>query len=725
MKLFQKFSRIFTEASPLTTYDRRQVNPHELNSRNILTITFAGSILAVILAAITIKAASRPDIRGYMDGRDGFHFIAPTEYQLSGVMPRQIDNSNVPASQFVPQIEIMPRDITSPSDLNDVTISRSVLPRSAHDRYWARMDLRITPAVFAKLRETDESVVIHIPSIFYHYAKVTINGESWGSFANNDPIYLTIPRSMALNAPVEIKTTYSVRENGITFLDRKILVPPFVSTVAEAKRVQDYKVGKKDDSGGIFGFMSRIMIGVFALMLFLFIDSAPESLGLALLLGFEAMALALTRGWIDSHWNPFLIHFGSQMGDVFRLYFYLQLARLIKPNPTWWLIIGVALSIPYGMARQVEISWAVDGLGVIPRMRDMAVGTLGTIACLYTLWNIRGKTLPWRRVALILCAVGAFQQAIGPLPHYIPLLNQSENFRSFSVVFEALSAFILALSAFTNISTLENRVKNLSLAKARSDVIEQELELGRTVQRAFLHIPKLPADFEVVGSHDAAVFVSGDIYFVHWDEVEQRLAVVLSDVTGHGVQASLKATACFMVARSLWQSRAPVEGQSHRQAAKSRLKSFHRQSAELLSLFNETPDIATFAAMEIFPRAKKTYVYRNNFYAPIMVTPDEKGGWTVVIPAMKVAEVMDYPMKPGTVIALFSDGFIDGSRQLQRLKEFITARLVNFDGHAGSLKDMFTAFNDQNVERPVDDRTLLVITWKRDEYVASLSKTAV
>lgn len=108
-----------------------------------------------------------------------------------------------------------------------------------------------------------------------------------------------------------------------------------------------------------------------------------------------------------------------------------------------------------------------------------------------------------------------------------------------------------------------------------------------------------------------------------------------------------------------------------------------------------------------------------------MVTPDDKGSWTVVIPAMKVAEVMDYPMKPGTVIALFSDGFIDGSRQLQRLKEFITARLGNFDGHAGSLKDMFTAFNDQNVDRPVDDRTLLVITWKRDEYVASLSKTAI
>jgi hypothetical protein len=144
-----------------------------------------------------------------------------------------------------------------------------------------------------------------------------------------------------------------------------------------------------------------------------------------------------------------------------------------------------------------------------------------------------------------------------------------------------------------------------------------------------------------------------------------------------------------------------------------------------LSLFNETPDIATFAAMEIFPRARKSYVYRNNFYAPIMLTPDDKGSWSVVIPAMKVAEVMDYQMRPGTVIALFSDGFIDGSRQLQRLKEFITTRLANFDGHAGSMRDLFTAFNDQNVDRPVDDRTLLVISWKRDEYLASLSKPAV
>lgn len=710
---------------PLTTYEHRRVNPNELNSRNVMTITFAGSILAVILASLTLKAISKSDIRSYMAGRDGFYLLEQSEYQLSGVMPRQVDNSNVPASQFAPTIDTEAKSLTSPADLNDVSISRSVLPSSAQDRFWARMDLRITPEAFAKLHDTPESVVIHLPQISYQYAKVSVNGESWGSFASGAQIYLTLPGSMAFNVPVVIKITYSVPETGMTFLDRSALIPPFVATVTEAKRVQDFKVGKNDDSGGLVGLMSRILIGVFALMLFLFIDSAPESLGLALFLGFEAMALGLSQGWIASQWNPFLIHFGSQMGDVFRLYFYLQLARLIKTNPTRWIVIGVALSIPYGIARQMEISWAIDGLSVIPRIRDVAVGSLGSVACLYTLWNIRGKPLPWRRVALILCALGSFQQAIGPLPHYIPLLNQSEGFRGFSVVFEAISVFILALSAFTNISTLENRVKNLSAAKARSDVIEQELELGRTVQRAFLHIPKLPADFEVVGSHDAAVFVSGDIYFVHWDEVEQRLAVVLSDVTGHGVQASLKATACFMVARSLWQSRSPVEGQSHGQAAKSRLKSFHRQSAELLSLFNETPDIATFAAMEIFPRARKTYVYRNNFYAPIMVTPDDKGSWTVVIPAMKVAEVMDYPMKPGTVIALFSDGFIDGSRQLQRLKEFITARLGNFDGHAGSLKDMFTAFNDQNVDRPVDDRTLLVITWKRDEYVASLSKTAI
>jgi hypothetical protein len=106
-------------------------------------------------------------------------------------------------------------------------------------------------------------------------------------------------------------------------------------------------------------------------MLFIFIDSAPESLGLALFLGFEALAIGMGQGWIDSKYNPFIIHYSYQMGDIFRLYFFLQLARIVQPNPRMWLIIGTILSIPYGFAKQMEVAWQIDGLPIIPRMRDL------------------------------------------------------------------------------------------------------------------------------------------------------------------------------------------------------------------------------------------------------------------------------------------------------------------------------------------------------------------
>lgn len=724
LKAFRKILNLVSDARWLAIYDRRRMNTYELNSRNAITIAFAGTILAVLLASLSLKAISKPDFRSFVASRDNFHFLSTSEFKISGVMPKQIDCTTSCKNRVVPLIADNSHGISSPEELNDLAISRVVLPSSSKDRFWARLDMTVDPDVFKLVTDSQENIVIGLHQISYQFAQVTVNDEPWGTFASNIPIRLTLPASMALSKPLNIRVTYSIHDNGVTYLNRSDLVPPYISSVSESRRLENFRVANKDNNGAIVGLMSRILIGVFALMLFLFIDSAPESLGLALFLGFEAMALGLSQGWIASNLNPFFIHFGSQMGDVFRLYFFLQLARVVRPNPRAWLFYGVLLSIPWGIAKQMEVAWGIDGLAVIPRFRDFFAGTVGALACLRTLWSIRDLRLPWRRIALILGALGSIQQVLGPLTHYAPQLNQSEVFRGFFVVFEALSVYILALSTFTNISTLENRVKSLSAAKARSDLIEQELELGRTVQRAFLNIPKLPPDFDVIGSHEAAVYVSGDIYFVHWDEVEQRLVLVLSDVTGHGVQASLKATACFMIARNLWQSRPPIENGMGGTSVKSRLKSFHRQSSDLLSLFNEIPDIATFAGVEIFPRSRRAFFYRNNFHTPIILEPDDVGSWNVTIPVMKVAEIVDYRIKPGTIIALFSDGFVDGSRQMSQLKKFITSKLPHFDGHAASVKDIFNEFNEQNLKRPVDDRTLIVLTWKRDEYLTRTPQPA-
>ena len=200
--------------------------------------------------------------------------------------------------------------------------------------------------------------------------------------------------------------------------------------------------------------------------------------------------------------------------------------------------------------------------------------------------------------------------------------------------------------------------------------------------------------------------------------------MLLADVTGHGVQASLKATGCYMVARNTWQRRKNNELVVSSLNVRSKFQDYHEQTTELLTLFSETPEIAAFAGVEIFPRSGRACIYRNNFHVPVILDPDDAGGWIVKSYALGIAEVREIRIKPGTVIALFSDGFVDGSRQMSRLNRFIESRLGGFDGCAATLRKIFADFNEQNTHRPHDDRTLVVLTWKRDEYMSKIKKGA-
>jgi serine phosphatase RsbU (regulator of sigma subunit) len=86
---------------------------------------------------------------------------------------------------------------------------------------------------------------------------------------------------------------------------------------------------------------------------------------------------------------------------------------------------------------------------------------------------------------------------------------------------------------------------------------------------------------------------------------------------------------------------------------------------------------------------------------------------------------MEIKIKPGSVIAMFSDGYVDGSRQLASLTRFVSARLSTFDGSSESLKELFAQFNAQNTDRPNDDRTLVVVSWKREEAMTKAHHSQV
>lgn len=722
-KTIKKWLSYTRSSSWRSLHDRRRMTPSDLNSRNTLTLAFGGTLLVLLLAGLSLKAIGVKNWQELVKNRSDFHLLTEDQYQLSGVMPKSYLCDNDCGSLGVPTILGEEKRISTPADLDDLSIGRNLGLTSSKDRYWSKLKYSVDTSAFLPLLNGRKIVVISLHRFQHSMSSLTVNGIPWG-VDSGGAVRLRIPVEMLKTSPLIIEATYTVSETGVHYLHRDTNIPPFVATESEVSRINAFEIDSRISNGAIVGLMSRVLIAVFALMLFLFLDSAPETLGLALFLGFEAVAVGLGENWLSLHWNQFAIHYSYQMGDIFRLYFFLQLARVIKPSATKWLIYGTLLSIPYGFAKQMETTWGIDGLALIPRLRDSFAGTVGALACLKTLWTIRHVNLPWRRIALLLGAIGSSQQVIGPMTHYLPHINDSTNFSGFYVVFEALSVYILALATFTNISTLENRVRRMSAAKVRSDLIEQEMELGRTVQKAFLNIPKMPPDFEIVSTHEAAVYVSGDLFYVHWDEVEQRLVVLLTDVTGHGVQASLKAVACFMVARNLWQSRQDLKGMLAEPSIKSKFGSFQRQASELLTNFSSIPDVAACGGIEFFPRQRKAFLYRSNFQAPLILEPDGEGGWSLVTSSLQVGQPTAYRVKPGVVLAFFSDGFIEGSRQYSRLTKFIANDLTNFDGRATSLRDLFTAFNEQNTNRPIDDRTLVVISWRREEYLKMFKKSA-
>jgi len=130
------------------------------------------------------------------------------------------------------------------------------------------------------------------------------------------------------------------------------------------------------------------------IVLFLFIDGSPEALGLSLFLGFEAVALMFSFQAFPIGNDHFIRHFLLQMGDVMRLYFYLQLARMIDKRIGPWLFWGAVLSVPYGFLREYGELHAWDWMGSIPMMRDFVVGTIGFVVCARAAYFLRNKALP-------------------------------------------------------------------------------------------------------------------------------------------------------------------------------------------------------------------------------------------------------------------------------------------------------------------------------------------
>lgn len=564
---------------------------------------------------------------------------------------------------------------------------------------------------FAALGARGERLVVLLPALAYARAALTVNGSPAGtSFDDGRVSYAFDPA--ALPAAGGLRLDLALRPGpkpAPAAYEGSILI----MTLADFRAYEAIQATSRAGRGDVVGAIARVAMAVFVLVLFLLIDGSPETLGLGLFLGFEALAISLSFGWLAMPGLEVLRHFSYQMGDIFRLYYFLQMARMIDKRVAPWLLWGAASSLPYGLLREFGVAWAAD----LPQLRDLTVGSLGLVVCLRAAFFLRGKGLPWRVLALWVAAAGAFEQVLDPLGMMVPALHDTGAFATLTDLLQPIAAWLLAFSAFINISTLENRVRTLSVLAARAREMEKEMELGRTVQQAFLSLPKMPAELRVAAHHEAMLYVSGDTYFVDWNEAKGKLTFLINDVTGHGVQAALKASGVTVIANTVWGDKAPSAWQPRR------LETYAALVTDFFEKMDAAPDILALGGGEFDVATGRLELFRYNFPYPLVieprgamiedaegVTPDDV--WRVALLPLPSARTTVHQMAPGSFVLLTSDGLLDNSRRTRDFLRYLRLELatrgkgLTADDIKGLILKcpLVTARKD-------DDKTLTIFHW--------------
>jgi serine phosphatase RsbU (regulator of sigma subunit)/putative methionine-R-sulfoxide reductase with GAF domain len=193
-----------------------------------------------------------------------------------------------------------------------------------------------------------------------------------------------------------------------------------------------------------------------------------------------------------------------------------------------------------------------------------------------------------------------------------------------------------------------------ALAIDNARLYQQQKEFSDTMQRSLLprSLPQLPG-LEVGDAYQssARVEVGGDVYdFVELDE--GRLAVVLGDVTGHGIEAAADMAMAKFVFRSLARE--------------------HPRPGDFLSAANEVVvgEIAPgkfISMVYLLVDAKKGHVAAAGagHPQPRVVSPDgpvrglDVRGLVLGIEAGQTYEEVTSPLEPGSSVVLYTDGVLE------------------------------------------------------------------
>jgi serine phosphatase RsbU (regulator of sigma subunit) len=211
------------------------------------------------------------------------------------------------------------------------------------------------------------------------------------------------------------------------------------------------------------------------------------------------------------------------------------------------------------------------------------------------------------------------------------------------------------LTAIGSVAAL--RIRNLSLAEesARRRELEKEMGLARQIQLALLpeHLPEIPG-YSVFAVNDASRAVSGDFYEFQGRDDNDEQVIVIADVSGKGMAASLLAASFDALLMG------PIEvghTPDHICARVSR------------RLFMKTPPeryvTAFIAALD--PGTGRLSYTNAGHNAGLLVRADsrvqrlEANGLPLGLFPVVEYELVDVTLEPGDLVLLYTDGITEAA----------------------------------------------------------------